>query len=215
MDREQRPAKLSIGGSAMARPGDIIEHPITRERLTFLETSAQTGGSSVRYQLEVAPGGFAPAPHVHPWIEERFEIISGEWLFVIEGVEQRLGPGDSALIPARQAHSWRNGGDEIGVAIVECRPALKTEEFFETFFGLAQDGLVDPTSGLPTLPWLAMMVVDYHNDFAHPAEPPLPVIIEAMRPIADEARRQGLRVPYPYPYPDRSSDIVRGRGPAA
>ena len=60
-----------------------------------------------------------------------------------------------------------------------------------------------------------MMVVDYHNDFAHPAEPPLPVIIEAMRPIADEARRQGLRVPYPYPYPDRSSDIVRGRGPAA
>jgi uncharacterized cupin superfamily protein len=105
----------------MARPGDIIEHPLTRERLTFLETSAQTGGSSVRYQLEVAPGGFATAPHVHPWIEERFEIISGEWLFVIEGVEQRLSPGDSALIPARQAHSWRNGGDEIGVAIVECR----------------------------------------------------------------------------------------------
>ena len=27
-----------------------------------------------------------------------------------------------------------------------------------------------------------------------------------MRPIADEARRQGLRVPYPYPYPDRSSE---------
>ena len=159
--------------SAVARPGDIIEHPITRERLTFLETSAETGGASVRYQLEVAPGGFVAAPHVHPWIEERIDIVSGEWIFVIEGIERKLGPGDWAIIPARQVHSWRNAGPETGVAIVECRPALKTEEFFETFFGLAQDGLVDPTSGLPFQPWLAMMVVEYHNDFAHPAEPPL------------------------------------------
>jgi len=197
----------------MARPGDIIEHPISRERITFLETSAQTGGECVRYQLEVAPGGFAAAPHVHPWIEERFEIVSGEWIFVIEGVEHRLGPGDSASIPARQVHSWRIGGDEVGVAIVECRPALKTEEFFETSFGLAQDGLVDPTTGMPTQPWLAMMLVEYHDGFAHPAAPPLPDIIETMRPIADEARRQGLR--FPYPYPDRSSETVRGRGSVA
>jgi quercetin dioxygenase-like cupin family protein len=201
--------------SAVARPGDIIEHPITRERLTFLETSAETGGACVRYQLEVAPGGFVAAPHVHPWIEERIDIVSGEWIFVIEGVERLLSPGDSAIIPARQAHSWRNAGPETGVAIVECRPALKTEEFFETFFGLAQDGLVDPTSGLPFQPWLAMMVVDYHNDFAHPAEPPLQVIIDSMRPIADEARRQGLRFPYPYPHPDRSSESVRGPGSVA
>jgi len=199
----------------MARPGDMIEHPITRERLTFLETAAQTGGACVRYQLEVAPGGFAAAPHVHPWIEEHFEILSGEWAFVIDGVEQRMGPGDSVTIPARQVHAWWNAGKGTGVAIVECRPALRTEEFFESFFGLAQDGLVDPTTGMPHQPWLAMMVVDYHNDFAHPAEPSLPVIIETMRPIADEARRQGLRVPYPYPYPDRWSEPVSGRGPAA
>jgi hypothetical protein len=39
----------------MARVGQIIEHPLTGERVTFLETAASTGGEKLRIGIEMAP----------------------------------------------------------------------------------------------------------------------------------------------------------------
>src|ERR1700754_2234286 len=46
------------GGDGMARVGQTIEHPLTGEKLTFLETAATTGGDHLKASLEMAPGGF-------------------------------------------------------------------------------------------------------------------------------------------------------------
>ena len=52
-------------GVDMAHIGEAIEHPLTGERLTFLETAVTTGGEFLKVSLEMAPGGLratAPCP---------------------------------------------------------------------------------------------------------------------------------------------------------
>ena len=50
----------------MARAGDVIEHPVTGERITFLQTAESTNGELLRLELAVGPRGFVAAPHIHP-----------------------------------------------------------------------------------------------------------------------------------------------------
>ena len=183
----------------MAKTGDTIEHPVTGERVTFLKTTADTGGALLRMAFAVRPGGFVAAPHVHPRQEERFEVRSGSLAVRIGEEERRVGPGEAAVVPAGTPHVWRNAGPLEAEFVVELRPALNAEEAFETLFGLAQDGLVDPKTGLPEQPWLALVVLGY-RDFAALAEPPMPALLDLFGPIAAEAERQGYRLPYPYPY---------------
>ena len=185
----------------MAKPGDVLEHPITGERISFLETSEQTGGAYTRLRLEVGAGGIVIAPHIHPRLDERYEIISGDWEIALGGVERRLGPGECLLIPAGAIHSCRTAGGEEAATVIELSPSLTAEAFLESWFGLGQDGLGDPSTGIPPQPWLALLLTEYGPDVAHPAEPPLSELLAAMAPIAAEAKRQGLRLPYPYPYP--------------
>lgn len=191
----------------MAQPGDVIEHPITRERVTFLTTTAETGGAFVRGELAVAPGGFVSLAHVHPLQEERFAVRSGILTIVVDGAERRLGPGESISIPAGTPHEWRNADPIEMVAIVEFHPALNAEECFESGFGLAQDGKVDPVTGVPDPLWLALLMVTY-RDFIAPVDPPQAILLEQLRPLAEEATHQGLRLPYPYPH-DRLAGLTR------
>ena len=90
----------------------------------------------------------------------------------MDGHERRAGPGDGATVPAGAVHAWWKTGEDEGIAVVEFRPALKTEECFESFFGLARDGKVSQKTGLPNVLWLASIFRTYH-DFGHLAMPPL------------------------------------------
>lgn len=183
----------------MALPGDVIEHPVTGERITFLHTTAETGGEFLRVELAVKSDGFLPLAHTHPFQEERFAVQSGTMVITVDGVERVLEEGDSITVPAGAPHEWHNGGEGDLVAIVEFRPALTAEECFESSFGLAQDGLVDPASGIPIQPWLAL-IFDTYQDFVHPVDPPIDLLLEQFHPIVVAARQQGLRMPYPYPH---------------
>lgn len=187
----------------MAAPGDVIEHPDTHERVTFLETHEQTGGAYVRVRLELAPNGLALPSHVHPRAEERIEVMEGDWVVLLDEIERRLCAGDIAIVPSGHAHRCWTVGDAAGVATVTYRPAHGIAEYLETIFGLAQHGFADPATGLPAQPWLALLLDGCLQTIAHPAEPPLTEQLAALRPIADEAKRQGLAIPYPYPYPYR------------
>jgi mannose-6-phosphate isomerase-like protein (cupin superfamily) len=196
----------------VANRGDVVEHPVTGERITFLETAEETNGEYALLELHVKPHGFVAAPHVHPRLQETFEIRKGSITFVIDGQEREVGPGEGASVPKGAPHAWWNSSDEEGVAVVEFRPALKAEEFFETFFGLAQDGKVSPKTGLPNLLWLAVIFGSYHG-FAHITRPPLAVQRAIFTPLAAVAGLLGYRVPYPYPYSSNSRTAeVRGSG---
>jgi mannose-6-phosphate isomerase-like protein (cupin superfamily) len=192
----------------MARSGDIVEHPVTGERITFLEPAEETNGEYALHELRVRPHGFVAAPHVHPRSQETFEIRQGTFTFVIDGKKREVGPGEGATVAVGAPHAWWNSGDEEGVAMVEFRPALKAEEFFETFFGLAQDGKVSPKTGLPNLLWLAV-IFRSHHDFGYVAMPPLFVQRAIFTPLAAVARLLGYRTPYPYPYTRRGETQSR------
>jgi len=188
----------------MAKSGDVVEHPVTGETITFLETSEETDGEYATGELRVRPHGFVAAPHIHPIAEESFEIRSGTFTFVVDGEARQVRAGEGATVPAGAPHAWWNAGEEEGVAIVEFRPALKTEEFFESFFGLAQDGKVSQKTGLPNLLWLASIFRTYH-DFGYIAKPPLFVQRAVFVPLGAVARLLGYGMPRPYPYAQRPS----------
>ncbi len=98
--------------------------------------------------------------------------------------------------------------------MVEFRPALNADEFFESFFGLAQDGKVSPKTGLPNLLWMAL-ILRHYRDFVHLARPPLFVQRAVFTALAAGARLLGYRMPRPYPYGNRPSATVtpeEGRG---
>jgi mannose-6-phosphate isomerase-like protein (cupin superfamily) len=195
----------------MAKRGDVIEHPVTGERFTFLKTAQDTDGEYSRYEVRVRPHGFVAAPHVHPRVEETFEIRSGAFTFVVDGEKREVGPGEGATVPEGTPHAWWNTGEEEGLAMVEFRPALNADEFFETFFGLAQDGKVSPKTGLPNLLWLAVILRTY-RDFLYIASPPLPVQSAVFVPLAAVARALGYRAPYPYPYSRSRTTEMQGSG---
>jgi quercetin dioxygenase-like cupin family protein len=72
----------------MARQGDVVENPLTGERVTFLETVGDTGGDLLRFEYALPPGWFVPA-HIHPRQEERHEVLSGTLRGRVGGQEER------------------------------------------------------------------------------------------------------------------------------
>ncbi len=83
----------------MARVGETIEHPLTGERMTFLETSGSTGGSYLRVRLDVCPGGAVPNLHVHPGSHERFEIVEIRGVVRFEMVDGPIAASHVGSIP--------------------------------------------------------------------------------------------------------------------
>ncbi|MGH3089038.1 MAG: hypothetical protein ACRDSJ_17195 [Rubrobacteraceae bacterium] len=97
----------------MARAGDIIENPVTGERITFVKTARDAGGELLRFEY-LAPAHTAGPPlHVHPYQEERFvEILSGK-------LRARLGKDERRGVPRnplRAAATAREYGDELRLA---------------------------------------------------------------------------------------------------
>jgi mannose-6-phosphate isomerase-like protein (cupin superfamily) len=132
----------------MIHEGDMLENPITGERLLFRKTSGDTGGETVVFETFVEPDGFVAAAHVHPYQEERFEILKGSVGFRFGGKEFVAGPGERLTVPAGTPHRFWNASEEEAHFVCEVRPALQFEQFIETMFALASDGKTNGR-GLP------------------------------------------------------------------
>ncbi len=80
------------------------------------------------------PGHRAVA-HVHPGMQERWQVVEGRAAFEIDGVETRLAPGEDVVAEAGQRHLAWNPTDEKVVLRIEMRPALRWVEFVRRPFG--------------------------------------------------------------------------------
>ena len=78
----------------MARAGDVLEHPVTGERIVWRQVADDTGGKLLQGDLFAQPGGFVAAEHIHPNQEERFEVLAGTIRLRVDGKERVLRPGD-------------------------------------------------------------------------------------------------------------------------
>ena len=154
----------------MIRQGDTIENPITGERVTFLETSAETAGELVVIDAAVAPGGFVAAEHLHPYQSERFEILSGEVEFKLGKEVVTARPGDVVMVESGTSHQFRTLGNEEIRFRTEVRPALSFETFLQTMFGLASEGKTNK-KGMPN-PFRLAVIMDEHFDLVRLPFPP-------------------------------------------
>ena len=179
----------------MARSGEVLEHPVTGERLVWLQVARDTGGRLIEGDMFAQPGGHPAATHVHPRQEERFRIIHGTVRLEVDGQERILGPGETATVPPGRAHTWANIGEHEACIRVEFEPALRTEMFFETFFGLAKDGQTN-SKGLPNLLSMAVIMREYDAEMQL-ASPPAAVQRALFTPLALVGRTLGYRGWYP------------------
>jgi mannose-6-phosphate isomerase-like protein (cupin superfamily) len=155
---------------ALIHKGDILENPVTGERVTFLETASETNGERVLIDVTVQPDGFVAAAHVHPYQSERFEIVAGEAEFSLGKETVHARPGDVVMVEPGTLHSFRNVGEAELRFITEVRPALSFEAFIETMYGLAADGKTN-RKGLPNPLRLAVIMRD-HFDLVRLSFPP-------------------------------------------
>lgn len=61
----------------MASAGDVIENPVTGQRIVFEATARETDGELLRLRASGEPQGFFAQEHLHPRQSERHEVISG------------------------------------------------------------------------------------------------------------------------------------------
>src|SRR3954469_25021115 len=118
----------------MAEAGQTVVNAATGERVTFVKTAADTGGELLEMELVwPRPGQRAPA-HVHPEMEERYEVLEGTAAFRVGGKEQTAGPGDVVTAPPGTSHlAWNPTEGEVRLK-VQFRPALRWEEFVVRLF---------------------------------------------------------------------------------
>jgi quercetin dioxygenase-like cupin family protein len=141
----------------VAKSGDVIENPVSGERVSFRLVSAETEGALLRWEHALRPGARVPYDHIHSVQEERFEVVAGTATVRIGNETNVLKAGDSLIIPAGTAHGLANHGDDELLVLTELRPAMNTELYFETVFGLARDGKV-AKNGVPNMLHTAVIV---------------------------------------------------------
>ena len=154
----------------MIQAGDVIENPVTGERLVFRKTSRETNGEAVELETFVKPDGFVAAAHVHPHQEERFHILRGTLGFRLGREKIVAGPGQRVTVPAGTAHKFWNAGDDEAHFVCEVRPALQFEQLIETMFGLAADGKTN-RKGMPNPLRLAVIARHHFDDVRLPFPP--------------------------------------------
>lgn len=123
------------------------------------------------------------------------EVLAGTLQLEVDGRRTTMGPGDVAVVPPGRSHTWWNVGDEEARVLGDFRPALRTEMFFETLFGLAKDGKVN-SRGLPNLLRLAVIMREYDDEILL-ARPPAAVQRAPFAPLAALGHLLGHRGWYP------------------
>jgi quercetin dioxygenase-like cupin family protein len=187
----------------VAKVGESIENPVNGERITWVETAASTDGNLLSFDLALRPEAAVAVEHRHPRQEERFSVTTGRIGLSVAGEEHVLGLGEEMAIAPGVAHRWWNVDAGESIVRVELRPALETEVFFETFFGLARDGKTN-AKGIPGLLQIAVAYSELGDSCPQVVKPPLFIQRLLIRLLAPVGRALGRRAVYRKYSPDRA-----------
>ena len=183
----------------MAKTGDVIENPMTGERITFLKTTRETNGQLLQFEY-VLPPGFTIPEHVHPQQEERHEVLAGTLRGRVGGQERDYREGEGVVGPAGVPHAWQNSScDEELRFVSELRPPLVFETILETTFGLARDGKTTK-QGIPKNPLQLAVLVDETRGMFYSTRVPVAVqeaFLALFAVLAFVGRMLGYKARYP------------------
>src|SRR2546421_12695827 len=103
----------------------LVEDPVLRQRYRF-----SRAGDVLTVDIWVDPGGTVPN-HLHPTLEERWDVIDGTVTFRVDGDRRPATAGDSLVAQAGVKHSFENTGDAVAQLRATVTPALDLQEFLE------------------------------------------------------------------------------------
>jgi quercetin dioxygenase-like cupin family protein len=181
----------------MARSSDtdeqLITDPVLKMRSRFW-TTAETGGEVLHVETWVEPGG-GVTPHIHPQMEERFEVLGGQPEFLAGRTWKKVPLGDTAVVPPGTRHAFRNRGDEEAHFVCRATPPSTLQEFLEEAAALSRAGAINrramPTS-LDALLRAAVMVERHREMVTLLAPLPPPAIQRLVMPaLARAGERRG------------------------
>lgn len=129
------------------------------DAVTFLRTSAETGGKYTGAHLVAEPGAGVPR-HYHLHSSEHFEILEGALTVEVAKQPQVVLPGEKATAPVNTVHRWVNQGSSRVRALVEITPASEGfEKGLPILYGLASDGL-SGSNGVPRNPFVTAWIME-------------------------------------------------------
>ncbi len=199
----------------MVEAGDTLENPVSGQHLIIRNTAQDTGGELLEVEsVYTKPTPSRPPVHYHPRQKERFEVLSGGLNVRVDGRDRTLEEGEVLIVPPGVPHQmW---AAEAGARVNwQTRPALKTEAFFETIWGLAKDGKVSD-KGVPD-PLRAALIAREYEDMFRLASPPWAIQRLLFGSLALVGRLLGYQAEYLYPHrgvPQASPASEEERPPA-
>ena len=179
----------------MSKAGQVIENPVTGERVVVRVGTADSTGELLVVDAYVRPGGAVTGEHVHPAIEEHFTVVRGRVGFRLDGRETIARLGHRLHVSPGTAHDWWNAGEEEALITVEIRPGGRFEEMIANLFGLAQDGKTN-AKGMPNLLQAALFAREF-EDVLYFTKPPRAVQKVLFAVLAPIARLLGYKGSYP------------------
>jgi quercetin dioxygenase-like cupin family protein len=182
----------------LVEAGDVLENSVSGQHLIIRITAQDTGGELLEVEsVYTKPTPSRPPVHYHPRQEERFEVLSGRLNVLVDGRERTLGEGEVLTVPPGVPHQmW---AAEAGARVNwQTRPALETEAFFETIWGLVKDGKVND-KGVPN-PLRAALIAREYEDVFRLASPPWAIQRLLFGSLALVGRLLGYQAEYPYPH---------------
>jgi quercetin dioxygenase-like cupin family protein len=153
----------------------VIEDPVLRQRYSFTRSTDDDGGEVLHVEMWVDPGG-GVTPHIHPAMEERFEVLEGRAELLAGKRWRQAAPGDVVTVPPGVRHAYRNRGDAVAHLRCEARPPSTLQAFLEEVAALSQAGMIT-SRGLPRRPGAlvrAAALAQRHRDMVTLLFPPMP-----------------------------------------
>lgn len=126
----------------MPRVGQVLTAQ-GRETAEFLATAKSSAGECVQIRAVQPPKAVKAQSHIHLYQEESFHILAGRLTYVSGGHSGVAVAGETITTPPGTAHKhWNAEADEDLVMIQTLRPALDTDYFFESAYGLAREAKI-------------------------------------------------------------------------
>lgn len=125
-----------------------VTHRYTGERVTFLETAAETGGAHLLIEVELPPGGDGPPLHSHLTFVEEFRVLEGALQVRLGRRRIELRQGSGVRVEIGQNHTFSNPGSERVRFTVRLTPPSQFEESMRIHYGLMDDGRTN-SRGIP------------------------------------------------------------------
>jgi quercetin dioxygenase-like cupin family protein len=180
----------------VARVGQEMDNPVTRERLVWRATADSTDGRYCEFDLHLKAGAVVALPHVHPHQQEDFRVETGTLRLRIGRQQEMLQPGDQRAVAPGAPHAWGNAGPGDTHVVVRFTPALRIEDFFETFCGLGRDGKLG-SRGMPRHPLqLAVWAFAFRREVALPSAVAQSLALPLVALVAAVGRRAGYQSRY-------------------